>query len=77
MAKKRAYIYVDEDKYARFKKLLDIMGVTMTQFFDETMTEFISNMEEAILNEDKDAFMKMMNLNLEKLKEEIQEENKK
>lgn len=74
MAKKRAYIYVDEDKYARFKKILDIMGITMTGFFDQTMDEFINSMEQVISNQDKEGFMKMMNLNLEKIKLEMEED---
>jgi len=73
MAKKRAYIYVDVDRYARFKKLLDIMGITMTDFFDQTMSQFINSMEEVILNQDKEGFMKMMNLNLEQLQKEVDE----
>lgn len=77
MAKKRAYIYVEEEKYARFKKLLDIMGITMTAFFDETMDEFINKMEDVILNQDKDAFLKMMSINLEEIQSEIRKENNK
>lgn len=69
--KKRAYIYVDEEKYARFKKLLDIMGITMTGFFDETMDEFLSKMEDVILNQDKDAFLKMMSINLDEIQNEL------
>lgn len=73
MAKKRAYIYVEEEKYARFKRLLDIMGITMTAFFDETMDEFINKMEDVILNQDKDAFLKMMSINLDEIKNELKE----
>lgn len=77
MAKKRAYIYVEEEKYKRFKKLLDVMGVTMTDFFDQTMTDFITSMEEVIMNQDKDAFLKMMSINLDSMQKELQEELKK
>lgn len=73
MAKKRAYIYVEEEKYARFKRLLDIMGITMTAFFDETMDEFINKMEDVILRQDKDAFLKMMSINLDEIKNELKE----
>ncbi len=69
--KKRAYIYVDVEKYARFKKLLDIMGITMTSFFDETMDEFINKMEDVILKQDKDAFLKMMSINLDQIQNEL------
>ena len=72
--KKRAYIYFDEEKYARFKKLLDIMGITMTGFFDETMDEFLSKMEDVILNQDKDAFLKMMSINLEEIQKDLRKE---
>ena len=72
--KKRAYIYVDEEKYARFKKLLDIMGITMTGFFDETMDEFLIKMEDVILNQDKDAFLKMMSINLEEIQKDLRKE---
>lgn len=71
--KKRAYIYVDIDKYARFKKMLDIMGLTMTGFFDKTMDDVINSMEDIILKQDKDAFLEMINLNLDTMKEEIEE----
>ena len=77
MAKKRAYIYVEEEKYKSFKKLLDVMGVTMTDFFDQTMTDFITSMEEVIMNQDKDAFLKMMSINLDSMQKELQEELKK
>jgi len=76
MAKKRAYIYVDVEKYARFKKLLDIMGITMTDFFDQTMDEFIQSMEEVILNQDKEGFLQMMNLKLDSIGKEIKDLNK-
>ena len=72
--KKRAYIYVDIDKYAKFKKLLDIMGITMTAFFDQTMDEFINNMEDVLINQDKDAFLKMMSINLEEIQNELRKE---
>lgn len=72
--KKRAYIYVDIEKYAKFKKLLDIMGITMTAFFDQTMDEFINNMEDVLINQDKDAFLKMMSINLEEIQNELKKE---
>lgn len=77
MAKKRAYVYVDVEKYERFKNILETMGVTMTDFFDQTMTDFIASMEEVILNEDKDGFMKMMSKNLDTIQEQLAKELKK
>ena len=34
-------IYVDEVKYEKLKNLLEIMNITITDFFDDTMTTFI------------------------------------
>ncbi len=74
MAKKRAYVYVDIEKYARFKRLLDVMGITMTDFFDQTMTEFIDKMEEVVLNQDTEGFLKMITRNVEDLQEQVKKE---
>ena len=74
MAKKRAYIYVDVDKYEKFKSILDAMGVTMTDFFDQTMTDFIDSMEKVILNQDKEGFLKMMSKNLDSIQEQVKKE---
>ena len=76
-SKKRAYIYVDAEKYARFKKMLDIMGITMTAFVDQTMDEFLNNMEDAILNQDRELFLKMMTKNADFIQKELEEELKK
>lgn len=74
MAKKRAYVYVDIEKYARFKRLLDVMGITMTDFFDQTMTEFIDKMEDVVLNQDTEGFLKMITRNVEDLQEQVKKE---
>lgn len=74
MAKKRAYVYVDIEKYARFKRLLDVTGITMTDFFDQTMTEFIDKMEEVVLNQDTEGFLKMITRNVEDLQEQVKKE---
>lgn len=74
MAKKRAYVYVDVEKYAKFKRLLDLMGITMTDFFDQTMTDFIDKMEEVILNQDTEGFLKMITRNVEDLQEQVKKE---
>lgn len=75
--KKRANIYVDTDKYDRLKRILDVMGITVTDFFDQSMTDFIDNMEKVILNQDKDAFLQMMAKNLDVIQEQVAEELKK
>lgn len=74
MAKKRAYIYVDVDKYERLKRLLGLMGVTITDFFDQSMTEFLDKMEDVVLNNDVDAFLRMMTKNVDELQEQIKNE---
>jgi hypothetical protein len=75
--KKRAYVYVDIDKYERLKRILEAMGVTMTDFFDQSMTEFIDSMEQVILNEDKEGFLQMMSKNLDSMQKQLTEELKK
>jgi len=75
--KKRAYVYVDIDKYERLKRILEAMGVTMTDFFDQSMTEFIDSMEQVILNEDKEGFLQIMSKNLDSMQKQLTEELKK
>lgn len=75
--KKRAYVYVDTDKYAKFKKILDALGLTMTDFFDKTMDDFIETMEIAIKNNDKDVFIDAISIKLDKISSELSEELKK
>lgn len=75
--KKRVNLYVDADKYNRFKKLLDIMGITVTDFMSQTMDDFINTMEQAVLNQDKDAFLEIMSRNIDSIQEQMEEELKK
>lgn len=75
--KKRANIYVDTDKYDRLKRVLDIMGITVTDFFDQSMTDFLDNMENVILNQDKEAFLQMIAKNIDSIQEQVAEELKK
>lgn len=75
--KKRANIYVDSNKYDRLKRVLDVMGVTVTEFFDEAMTDFLNNMEEAVLKQDSEIFLQMMAKNLEYIQEQVAKELKK
>lgn len=77
VSKKRVNIYVEVEKYDRFKKLLDIMGITVTDFFDESMTNFLDQMEAIVQNQDKDAFLKMMSRNIDDLQRQVEEELKK
>lgn len=75
--RKRANIYVDTDKYDRLKRVLDIMGITVTDFFDQAMTDFLDNMEQVVLNQDKEAFLQMIAKNIDSLQEQVAEELKK
>ena len=75
--KKRVNIYVEVEKYDRFKRLLDAMGETVTDFFDDAMTNFIEQMEVIVKNQDKDAFLQMMSRNLEAIQKQVEEELKK
>lgn len=75
--KKRVNIYVEVEKYERFKRLLDVMGETVTDFFDGAMTNFIEQMETIVENQDKDAFLQMMSRNLDAIQKQVEEELKK
>lgn len=75
--RKRINIVVDIEKYDRFKRLLAVMGITVTDFFDEAMTEFIDNMEQIVENQDKEAFFQMMQKNIDEIQRQVAEELKK
>lgn len=77
VARKRINIVVDTDKYDRFKRLLEVMGITITDFFDEAMTNFITSMETIVENKDKEAFLQMMAKNLDVIQKQVEEELKK
>lgn len=70
-------IYVDQEKYERLKTILDIMNKSITEFFDESMTVFLDQMESVIQNQDRDAFLKMMSMNIDELQRQVEEELKK
>lgn len=75
--KKRLNCYVDLDTYNRFKRILDIMGITVTDYINQSMIEFIDNMEKVILNQDKEAFIQMIAKNIDEIQDQIAEELKK
>lgn len=75
--RKRVNIYVDVEKYDRFKRLLGIMGVTVTDFLDGAMTDFIDSMEHIIETQDKDAFLEMITKNIDSIQKQVEEEIKK
>lgn len=70
-------IYVDQDKYERLKIVLDIMNISITDFFDEAMTNFIDSLENAVVNQDKEMFLQMMQKNLDVIQKQVEEELKK
>jgi hypothetical protein len=55
MAKKRVYVYADEDKYAELKRLTSITGDTVAGIFDEAMTNYIEAINLILETKDKDA----------------------
>lgn len=75
--RKRLNTFVDLETYERLKKVLDIMGITVTDFINQSMKDFLENMEEVVLNQDKEAFLKMMAMNIDSLQEQVKEELKK
>ena len=75
--RKRLNCYVDADKYERLKRILDIMGITVTDYINESMDNFINGMEQAVLNQDKDAFLQLMTKNLDVIQKQVEEEIKK
>lgn len=70
-------IYVDQDKYERLKTVLDIMNISITDFFDEAMTNFIESLESAVVNQDKEMFLQMMQKNLDVIQKQVEEQLKK
>lgn len=75
--RKRINIVVDVETYDKFKRLLEAMGITITDFFDDSMNEFIKSMETIVENEDKEAFLQMIAKNLDSLQNRVSEELKK
>lgn len=73
-ARKRLNSFVDLETYERLKKVLDIMGLTVTDFINQAMKDFLDNMEEVVTSQDKDAFMKMMAMNIDSLQQQVKEE---
>lgn len=70
-------IYVDQEKYERLKTILDIMNMSITDFFDDAMTNYIESLENAVINQDKELFLQMMQKNLEVIQNQLEEELKK
>lgn len=74
---KRLNCHVDLENYDRFKRILDVMGITVTDFINETMVDFIDKMEQVILSNDKEAFLQMIAKNIDSIQDQVAEELKK
>lgn len=70
-------IYVDQDKYERLKTVLDIMNISITDYFDQVISDFLDSLEDAVLNNNKDVFLDIMSKNLETIQMEVEEALKK
>lgn len=75
--RKRLNCYVDVETYDRLKRILDLMGMTVTDFINQSMADFIDNMEQIVLSKDKDAFLQMMAKNIDVIQEQVAQELKK
>jgi len=77
MAKKRINIYVDEDIYKEFKKVVALTGETVTSVVDESMKQYIDSIKMIIEAGDKDSLMAMIQskLNVQMAKVETSIDN--
>lgn len=75
--RKRLNTFVDIATYERLKRILDAMGMTVTDFINQAMIDFIEQMEMIVENQDKEAFLKMMTKNIDSLQKQVEEELKK
>ena len=75
--RKRLNTFVDVATYERLKRILDAMGMTVTDFINQAMIDFIEQMETIIENQDKEAFLQMITKNIDSLQKQVEEELKK
>lgn len=75
--RKRLNTFVDIATYERLKRILDIMGITVTDFINQAMVDFIEQMESIVENQDKEAFLQIMAKNLDEIQKQVKEELKK
>ena len=75
--RKRLNTFVDVATYDRLKRILDAMGMTVTDFINQAMIDFIEQMESIIESQDKEAFLQMMAKNLDEIQKQVEEELKK
>ncbi len=67
-------IYVDPVKYERLKTVLDIMNISITDYLDQMITDFLDSLEDAVLSQDKEAFLNIMSKNLDIIQNELEQE---
>lgn len=75
--RKRLNTFVDVATYERLKKILDAMGLTVTDFINQAMVDFVEQMEEIIEKNDREAFLQIMTKNIDVLQKQVAEEIKK
>lgn len=75
--RKRLNTFVDVATYDRLKRILDAMGMTVTDFINQAMIDFIEQMEAIVESQDKEAFLQMMAKNLDEIQKQVEEELKK
>ena len=75
--RKRLNTFVDVATYDRLKRILDVMGMTVTDFINQAMIDFIEQMESIIESQDKEAFLQMMAKDLDEIQKQVEEELKK
>ena len=75
--RRRLNTFVDVATYERLKRILDAMGLTVTDFINQAMVDFVEQMEDIIEKNDREAFLQMMTKNIDALQKQVAEELKK
>lgn len=75
--RRRLNTFVDVATYERLKRILDAMGLTVTDFINQAMVDFVEQMEDIIEKNDKEAFLQIMTKNIDVLQKQVAEELKK
>ncbi|MGL5328130.1 MAG: hypothetical protein ACRDD7_02595 [Peptostreptococcaceae bacterium] len=75
--RKRINTFVDVATYERLKRILDAMGMTVTDFINQAMIDFVENMESIIENQDREAFLQMVTKNIDSIQKQVEHELKK
>lgn len=75
--RRRLNTFVDVATYERLKRILDAMGLTVTDFINQAMVDFVEQMEDIIEKNDREAFLQIMTKNIDLLQKQVEEELKK